>query len=159
MPRTIITVVGGARVAPQVEQQAYDLGRQIALAGWILLTGGRDAGVMAAATRGAHDAGGLTVGVLPTNDRTGVSPHIDIPIVTGMGDARNVINVLTADVVVAMTGGAGTLSEIALAAKNNRPTILLNVSPETEANAWALNGNTISTKSTEETIKRIRELL
>ena len=80
---------------------------------------------MDASARGAHEAGGLVVGVLPDRDLSRMSPYIDIPIRTGLGDARNAINVLSSDVVVALPGGAGTLSEIALAIKNGKPLVLV----------------------------------
>ena len=121
----IIGVMGGSQVAGEVESLARDLGRAVALEGWIVLSGGRDAGVMAAVSAGAAEAGGTVVGILPDRDLTDASPHLTIPIRTGLGDARNVINILSSDVVVALPGGAGTLSEIALAVKNGKPLILL----------------------------------
>ncbi len=123
--KTLIGVMGGGAVNASVAGLAYDLGFAIAQAGWVVLCGGRNAGVMAAVAAGAHDAHGLTVGVLPDANTDQIAPEIDIPIVTGMGDARNMINVLSSRVVVALPGGAGTLSEIALALKTGRPLILL----------------------------------
>jgi hypothetical protein len=102
------------------------LGGLIAQQGWILLNGGRNTGVMEASAMGAREKGGLTIGILPDAHRQNVSRFIDVPIVTGMGHARNSINVLSSDVVVACSGGAGTLSEIALAVKSGKPVILLN---------------------------------
>lgn len=125
--KTIIGVMGGASVSEQTTSDAEELGRLIAERGWTLLTGGRDAGVMAAASRGAHQAGGLVIGILPGDDRSGVAPGVDIAIPTGMGDARNTINVLASDVVVALPGGAGTVSEIALALKSGRVVVLLGI--------------------------------
>jgi len=127
MARTIIGVMGGGESAPESAiRDAYQLGKLIAVSGWGLLFCGRGAGVMDAAARGAQSRGGLTVGVLPDKDTRGASAHLDISIVTGMGSARNVINVLSSDVVIACGGGAGTLSEVALALKHARPVILLN---------------------------------
>jgi uncharacterized protein (TIGR00725 family) len=105
---------------------AYELGRAIALAGWVVLTGGRNIGVMDAACRGAKSAHGLTIGILPTHHSNAISTAVDIPIFTDMGNARNNINVLSSDVVVACGLGAGTVSEIALALKAQKPIILLN---------------------------------
>ncbi len=82
-------------------------------------------GVMEASARGASEDGGLTVGVLPDDNRRHQSPHIQIPILTGMGSARNYVNVLSSDVVVACPGGTGTISEVALALKHGRPVVLL----------------------------------
>jgi uncharacterized protein (TIGR00725 family) len=125
MRRPIIGVMGGARVSREVYNSALHLGELIAKNGWLLLNGGRNAGVMRAATEGAKRKGGTTIGILPGNDAAESNPFIDIPIVTNMGDARNVINVLTSDVVVACPGSAGTISEIALALKNYKHVILL----------------------------------
>ena len=125
MKKTIIGVIGGATVSPETEAAAYRLGALIARRGWVLLNGGRAAGVMDASARGAREKGGLTVGILPGVDSDGASEWIDIPLFTGMGMARNAINVLSSDVVIACPGGAGTLSEIALALKSGRKTILL----------------------------------
>jgi uncharacterized protein (TIGR00725 family) len=126
MPRRkIIGVMGGAAANAEVSSMAEELGRRIAEAGLVLLTGGRPLGVMDAASRGAKAAGGLVVGVLPGPDPDDVSQHVDIAIATNLADARNLVNVLSSDVVVACPGGAGTLSEVALAVKNGRPVVLL----------------------------------
>lgn len=106
---------------------AFELGQRIAKQGWVLLTGGRNEGVMDAASHGAQQAGGLTIGILPTADAAHLSTAIDIPILTGMGSARNNINVLSSDVIFACGMGSGTASEIALAIKVSKSVILLNV--------------------------------
>jgi uncharacterized protein (TIGR00725 family) len=124
-PKVIVGVMGGGRATPDQLASAYHLGRLIAQRGWILLNGGRRAGIMEASARGALEGGGLTVGILPDDDRRQMSPFIQIPILTGMGSARNCINALSSDVVVACAGGAGTISEVALALKHGRPVILL----------------------------------
>ncbi|WP_165791996.1 TIGR00725 family protein [Desulfocucumis palustris] len=124
--KTVVGVMGsGAAATPEDCQMAYNLGKLIAGEGWVLLNGGRPAGVMEASARGAREKGGLTVGVLPGTGGDQASPYIDIAIVTGMGDARNNINVLSSDIIVALPGGAGTISEIALALKNGKRVILL----------------------------------
>jgi uncharacterized protein (TIGR00725 family) len=117
--------MGGGKVSREQENAAFRLGRLIALKGWVLLNGGRNTGIMEASAKGAKSADGLTVGILPDDHRLRVSPYIDVPILTGMGNARNCINVLSAHVVVACAGGAGTISEIAIALKTGRPLILL----------------------------------
>jgi uncharacterized protein (TIGR00725 family) len=121
----IIGVMGGTQVDKETRQAAYQLGQMIADKGWILLNGGRDAGVMRASAQGAKERGGITVGILPQADRHQANPFIDIALATNMADARNLINVLSSDVVVACNGSAGTLSEIALALKNNKPVVTL----------------------------------
>lgn len=126
----IIGVMGGGRVNSQIQQAAYELGALIAKKGWILLNGGRNAGVMASSAHGAADNGGLTIGILPDADTAQAADHIRVPICTGMGSARNMINVLSSDMVVAFPGGAGTVSEIALALKHGKRVI--NVGFETD---------------------------
>lgn len=121
----------GAEPNPKDIEDAHELGRLIAKQEWVLLTGGRDAGVMDAASRGASGEGGLTVGILPGEHRDEMSDFIDIPIATGMGSARNNINVLSSDVIVACGTGAGTLSEIMLGLKAGKQIILINQSKET----------------------------
>lgn len=123
--RTMIGVMGGARVDAHVLAAARELGDLIAKRGWVLLNGGRDAGVMAASTQGASQAGGLVVGILPGESAENAAPGVDIAIPTGMGDARNAINVLASSVVIVLHGGAGTVSEAALALKAGRHVIAL----------------------------------
>lgn len=128
MTRNLIGVMGpGAHASPAETSTAYDLGQAIAHNGWVLLTGGRAAGVMDAASRGARSAQGWVVGILPEETDTNMSAAVDIPIVTGLGSGRNVINVLSSRVVIACGLGAGTLSEIALAIKLHKPLILMHV--------------------------------
>jgi hypothetical protein len=126
MSKIIVGIMGpGGDATPQEEDAAFDLGKLVAQEGWVLLTGGRDAGVMDAASRGAKAAGGLTVGILPTTDTEGMSSSVDIPIVTGMGQARNNINVLSSEVVIACGLGPGTTAEVALALKAGKPVIIV----------------------------------
>lgn len=133
MRRAIVGVMGpGESATAKQLEDAYALGQRIAEQGWVLLTGGRNAGVMHAASRGAKQANGLTIGILPGTDRSDISAAIDIPILTGMGNARNTINVLSSDVVVACGMGQGTASEVALAFKANKPVILLNTGERSE---------------------------
>ncbi|MGD1921104.1 MAG: TIGR00725 family protein [Pleurocapsa sp.] len=127
MAKVIIGVMGAGKSAtPEDISLAYNLGKSIAENNWILLTGGRKAGIMDAASRGAKASGGLTIGILPSNNTKDMSEAVDIPIITDMGNGRNNINVLSSTVVVACGIGLGTASEIALALKNNKPVILLN---------------------------------
>ncbi|OED36043.1 TIGR00725 family protein [PVC group bacterium (ex Bugula neritina AB1)] len=125
-PSVIIGVMGGAdHVSSQALNAAESLGKLIAKEGWILLTGGRNLGIMDVACRGAKEAGGLTLGILPDEKKFATSSYVDIPIYTGMGEARNVINVLSSDVVVACPGASGTISEVALALKSSKPVIAM----------------------------------
>ncbi|HEY9652876.1 MAG TPA: cytochrome, partial [Coleofasciculaceae cyanobacterium] len=108
MRKIIIGVMGPGEQASSTElNNAYALGKHIATQGWVLLTGGRNTGVMDAASKGAKAAGGLTVGILPTNNTTHLSDAVDIAITTDMGNARNNINVLSSDVVIACGMGTG----------------------------------------------------
>ncbi|MFQ3620560.1 MAG: hypothetical protein SNJ78_06400 [Spirochaetales bacterium] len=92
MPNIIVGVMGpGEEATAEDIEAAYTLGREIALRGWVLLTGGRKAGVMEAASKGAFEAGGLVLGVLPGSTREGATPYLTIPIVTGLGEARNLV--------------------------------------------------------------------
>jgi uncharacterized protein (TIGR00725 family) len=130
MRRPVIGVMGAGQAGAASLAAARELGRLIAQRGWILLTGGRPMGVMAAACAGAKEVpGSLTLGILPTASG-GVDPGVDVAVFTGMGDARNEVNVLTSDVVVACgVEGAGTASEVALALKAEKPVILLGAAP------------------------------
>jgi len=123
----------GDGATPADLDNARALGGRIARAGWTLLTGGQAVGVMDAASRGAAEAGGLVVGVLPQADAAHASPSVQVAIVTGLGHARNVVNVLSSDVVIACGLGLGTLSEVALALKAGRPVVLLGCGAEAEA--------------------------
>jgi uncharacterized protein (TIGR00725 family) len=126
MRKPVIGVMGPGAGATDVDlRNAFDLGRHIATKGWILLSGGRDEGVMDAVNRGAKSAGGFTVGVMPGADDDSTSAAVDISILTGMGSARNNINVLSSAVVVACGMGPGTASEVALALKAKKNVVLL----------------------------------
>ena len=133
MRKIIIGVMGPGEQATATDlQNAYELGKLIAQQGWVLLTGGRNAGVMDAANQGAKSTNGLTVGILPGNNTNDVSESVDLAIVTDLGNARNNINVLSADVVIACGMSAGTAAEIALALKANKKVILLNNNQESK---------------------------
>ncbi len=123
------------------------------------MNGGRDAGVMTASAKGAHEAGGLTVGIIPDSTSKSANAHIQIPIVTGMGNARNCINVLSSDVVVACPGGMGTLSEIALALKCQKPTILLNYKTEMQFEQYETDGLLKYVHTPQEAIEKILAIM
>ncbi len=129
MRRILIGVMGGSVADDRTAANARELGRLIAGRGWVLLNGGRATGVMDASAKGAQDAGGLTVGVLFDDDKDNASTGLDIVIPTGLGAARNAVNVMASDVVVACRGNGGTLSEIAMALRFGRPVVLLDFDP------------------------------
>jgi uncharacterized protein (TIGR00725 family) len=124
--RVIIGVMGPAACDPQTADIARAVGRGVAERGGVLLCGGRG-GVMEAAAQGAQEAAGLTVGILPGVNQRDSPPnaHIDIALFTGLGEARNWLNVCASDAVIAIGGGFGTLSEIALALKAQKPVVLI----------------------------------
>lgn len=108
----IVGVIGGGHVSKEIGELAKDVGRRIAESGAVLLCGGRG-GVMEMACKGAKEAGGLTVGILPTADPDDANPYVDVRIPTGMGFARNAIIAVASDALIAIDGRYGTLSEIA----------------------------------------------
>ncbi|MFC1917325.1 TIGR00725 family protein [Chloroflexota bacterium] len=118
----IIAVIGGGDCSDEDAGIAEEVGREIARNGAVLVCGGLG-GVMEAACRGAVSEGGITIGILPGDNRYPANPYVRIPIVTGMGHARNVIVVKTAQAVIAVDGSYGTLSEIGHALQNGRPVI------------------------------------
>lgn len=117
-----VAVVGAGVAGPDLQRVAEDVGRGLAEAGAVLLCGGLS-GVMEAACRGCRAAGGTSVGILPGNDRGAANDFVDVAIATGMGEMRNALIVRAADVVVALGGEYGTLSEIAFALKIGRPVV------------------------------------
>lgn len=157
--RTVIGVMGGAVAEGATTADARALGRLIAENGWVLLNGGRDAGVMAASAAGAHEAGGLVIGILPGDDLGGVAPGVDIAIPTGLGDARNVVNVLASHVVVACAGNAGTVSEVALALKAGRPVVTLGLALGPLFDSYRESGRLVSASSPSEAIAAVKHLL
>ncbi len=121
-----LAVIGGATCTPQQDKLAYEVGSEIARRGAVLLCGGRG-GVMAAASRGARDEGGRTVGILPGESpvTSPPNPDIELALYTGMGQARNQVLVLSAEGVIGIGGSWGTLTEIGLALKHRIPVVLV----------------------------------
>jgi uncharacterized protein (TIGR00725 family) len=121
----IIGVIGSdGEIGAEQRTNAEAVGRLVAERGAAIVCGGL-AGVMEGACKGAKSAGGLTIGVLPTMEKESANPYVDIPVVTGMGVARNVIIVRTADVLIAVGGKFGTLSEIAHALSMGKKVVSL----------------------------------
>jgi uncharacterized protein (TIGR00725 family) len=121
----IIAVIGDSSCSPEHAKLAESVGELLAKRGATVICGGLG-GVMEAACRGAKSKGGLTVGILPGQDSSAANPWVDIPVATGIGEARNVAVVKSARAVIAVGGSFGTLSEIAYALKGNIPVIGLN---------------------------------
>lgn len=154
----IIGVMGGSTADPAAIDNAYRLGALIADNGWILLNGGRNAGIMEASAKGASDNGGLTIGILPDDNGGKMSEYIQIPILTGMGNARNIINVLSSRVIVACPGGAGTVSEVALALKTGRHVICMNFDVESVFLEYKNKGILHSAEKPDDVIEIIKTL-
>ena len=128
MSEKVIAVFGAGNIVEggREWQAALAIGRGLASKGFIVLTGGLG-GVMTAASKGAKEAEGTTIGILPGTRKTSPANNfVDIAIYTGMGEARNAVNVKSCDAAIAIGGEYGTLSEIGLALKGNCPIILLN---------------------------------
>ena len=123
--KKFIAVIGGGQCSPKEAKLAEAIGRELAKRGAILICGGLG-GVMEAACKGASSEGGTTIGILPGDNRQQANPYIQIPIVTNIGYARNVIVIKSAQAVIAIDGSYGTLSEIGHALQYNIPVIGLN---------------------------------
>lgn len=160
--RPVAGVMGAGydALAEDVEK-AERLGELLAQDGWVVLTGGRNCGVMAGACRGAKAvAGSLTVGVLPDGGGVDVAPWVDVAIFTGLGMARNAVNVLSSDVVFACgRGGSGTASEVALALKGGKPVVLLAATPEAVAFYRQLDPRVRAAGTPEEALSLGRKIL
>lgn len=115
-----VSVIGGSRVDESTAERARTVGRLLAERGHVVVCGGLG-GVMVSVCAGAHDAGGETVGILPTADRGDANEYVDTAVATGLGHARNALVVMNGDAVIAIDGGAGTLSELGFAGVFDRP--------------------------------------
>ena len=120
--RPIVAVVGGSECTSAEAALAEELGRRLAQGGAVVVCGGLT-GVMEAVARGVRSGGGLTIGILPGSDPRDANASIDIPLATGMGEMRNALIVRVAGAIVAIGGGSGTLSEIALALRIGTPVV------------------------------------
>lgn len=150
---------GGEIVNAGDYEAARCLGGLIAKEGWILLNGGRASGIMEASARGAKENGGITIGILPGDNQEWASKYIDIPILTGIGFARNFINVLTSEVVVTLRGKTGTISEIALALNIGKKVISLKFDLGPLFKKYEEEKQLIYAKQPEEVIDLIKRIL
>jgi uncharacterized protein (TIGR00725 family) len=132
--RRQILVIGHdkAGCTPDHAKMAYDTGKEIAKSGTVLITGGLG-GVMKAASHGAHDADGLVVGIIPQNDASLANEYCDIVIPTGMGHTRDFLTALSADGVIVIGGGSGTLTEICASYVHKKPIAALKNSGDVAA--------------------------
>ena len=127
--RPVVAVIGAGDAPPAVCKLAFEVGREIARRGAVLINGGL-AGVMESAAAGARKEGGHTIGVIPGYERSAANPYIEFAIATGIGEARNAVIVASADAVIAMRGEGGTLAEIGFALKFGKPVVALDSWPE-----------------------------
>jgi uncharacterized protein (TIGR00725 family) len=125
-----VAVIGGGEAAPEAAALAYEVGRELARKGAVVVCGGLG-GVMEAAARGVQEAGGVSIGILPDPDRHRANPYLTYTIPTNLGHARNMVIVHSADAVIAIDGSYGTISEAAIALKLGKPVVALQ-------NTWSL---------------------
>lgn len=140
-----VAVVGSGEATGELYELAREVGRLVASRDGIVVCGGLS-GVMEAAARGATEAGGVAIGVLPDEDRGRANPYLSYSVATGTGQARNLAVVCSGDVVVAVGGEYGTLSEIGLALKIGRPVVALE--------SWNLGGHVVVVASPEEAVEK-----
>jgi uncharacterized protein (TIGR00725 family) len=150
MAKNMIAVIGGAETSEKNLKIAEEVGTLIAENGAILITGGLG-GVMEAASRGAKQSGGLVIGILPGTDRRTANEYVDIPIVTGMNQARNIIIARTADCAIAIDGRYGTLSEISYCLMFNVPVIGIDT--------WKIESPMIHVKTAKQAVTKAFEII
>jgi hypothetical protein len=146
----IISVIGAGTCNNEIYSIAEEIGKLIAQKGAILVTGGLG-GVMEAASKGAIEAGGTTVGILPGFSKEDANKYVSIPITTGLSHARNIVIARSADAVIAVSGEYGTLSEIAVALKLGKPVIGIKT--------WENIEGLIEAESSQEAVNKAFELV
>ena len=146
MRKKVVAVIGGHSCSKEVEQLAQNLGKKLAKVVDYLVCGGLS-GTMIAVCQGFKGAGGVTIGIIPSYNKNDANPYIDIVIPTGLGLARNVLVIQAGDIVVALPGEYGTLSEIAYCMQFGKPIISLG--------SWDIKG-VIKAKTVEEVVDIIR---
>jgi len=144
-----ISVIGGHDISSEVEQLAHNIGKIVAKVGAILCCGGLD-GCMKAASRGAKEAGGTTIGLLPGNNKADANEYIDIALPTTIGYARNAMVAASADIIIALPGSHGTACEISYGMVYKRPII--------DLGGWKQEGM-IQVKDLNEAEDKIREII
>ncbi len=145
-----IGVIGAGTCSDSTYDISMKFGVEIGKRSWTLVCGGLG-GVMEGAAKGCMDAGGMTIGILPNLDKNAANPYIRVPIPTGLGEGRNLLVVRASDIIVAIAGGHGTLSEIALALKTRKPVIGLDT--------WNDIDGVVYVSNYEEAIKQVEALL
>jgi uncharacterized protein (TIGR00725 family) len=149
MRKKVVSVIGGKECTKEVDELAQNLGKNLVKVVDILICGGLT-GVMEAVCKGFKEGNGLTIGIIPGYDKKEANPYVDIVIPSGLGLARNVLVVKSADAVIALTGEAGTLSEIAYCLQFNIPVISFN--------SWDIKG-VIKVHTVDEAIEEVKRIL
>lgn len=147
--RITISVIGASQTTPKMERIAHKVGKIVAEVDAVLVCGGLN-GAMKAAAKGCKKAGGMTIGILPGKEKADANPYIDIALPTTIGYARNVIVSASAHIVIALAGSHGTSSEISYALVYNRPII--------DLGGWNREGM-IAVKDLKDAKKKIKELI
>ncbi|MBD3381747.1 MAG: TIGR00725 family protein [candidate division Zixibacteria bacterium] len=142
--KPFIGVIGAGQCNSEITTKAFELGQEIARSGAILVCGGLG-GVMRAVSKGARAEGGVTIGVIPGDSKEDANEYIDYPICTGMGQARNLVIINTADVLIAVAGQYGTLSEIGFARKSGKPVISLG--------SWEIDDSIVRAENAKEAVQ------
>jgi uncharacterized protein (TIGR00725 family) len=141
----VVAIVGpGAGATARECETATELGELAAREGWILVTGGRPAGVMQAAMRGAKSVGGFSLGIIPSSDARDAAPECDAVVASGLGEARNVLVALSSDVVIACGMNAGTASEVSFALAAHRGVVLIAPDPHVSEFFQRIGGPLVS---------------
>src|SRR4051794_27279375 len=142
MSRICVAIVGpGDGASSDAIADAAVVGKLVAERGWVMLCGGRAAGVMDSAARAVRDANGIAIGILPGTDRNDASLHLTVALPTGLGEARNALLVTAADGVIACGMNPGTSSEVSLALRTGKPTVLVRPTAATRAFFESLTPN------------------
>lgn len=147
--KPVIAVVGANKCSKKLRDMAAEVGRYVAENGGVIVCGGLG-GIMEGAARGAREANGVTIGIIPSSDPNDANEYIDFVIPSGMGEARNMLVVRTADVVVAFPGKYGTLSEMALTLQAGKPLI--------SVQAWNLGDDVIQAESPIDAARKAMEM-
>ncbi len=142
--KIFIGVIGAGHCSEEISQTAQQVGERIAEAEAVLICGGMG-GVMEAACKGAKSKSGTTVGILPGTDKSQANPYVDFPIVTGLGEGRNLLVVRNSDAIIALPGEFGTLSEIAFSLSLGKPVVGLST--------WEVSDRIIKAKNPEEAVR------
>ncbi|MGD2058294.1 MAG: TIGR00725 family protein [Anaerolineales bacterium] len=154
--KRIVSIIGQSDSTAEQDAQAYELGRLISKSGYAIVCGGKG-GVMEAVARGAHEEGGLCIGILPGNDPDAGNRYLTLAIPTGLGHARNLLVARAGEVVVALGGAYGTLSEIAFALTMGK--VVIGIDTWSAASHSGISAEVIAVESPGEAMALIKKTL